>query len=218
MKIELHQFCKKDFFDFLFQYLVDGWLKDPKIINLNSYSKNALEENNFEHTGNDDEFSMYSTERYFSNKSKKNIGIEFKIYFFQGRFWTNGFEVFSQISLVDVLKNLNNFSDSGKVIIFPFSLYLDERFEDGAIGFKNGTIIRFITSTPTKKSNYYLTAVESNYSSIKELDTKRINLNSVESIFTKHTLIDIKEHIGKSNPALDKLFNFLKNTDSLILE
>jgi len=219
-KYSNYQICEKNVYALLYDFILFGRVVDPNIVNLPSFDIDTLKEFGFEFEGNVDEFSVFHACRFFPSNKKTLILTEFKVYFFKNIFWTNGFGILGNIRVVTLQKILYKYmvNKEKKTVsqLFPASIYFSDELEEGAIIYNNGIVIRFSSRYPSHFLNYYVRTVESSFSAISELNARAININSIEGVFKKYSLLDMHMCKHKNNKAFKKLLDFFISLPELI--
>jgi hypothetical protein len=212
----LNEMSVQNIYAVMLEYLDEGRIQNPEIVNLPSFDAKYLRENNFEFAGDLNEFGMYSFVRYFS-AAKKSICTEFKIYFFKEKFCTNGLGVYGSVRLVTLLRKITERERKGFGEKYSFEIYLCDDMTDGALIFNNGIVVRFSSNQDGVARNYFIKTVESNFSAVEEIDMAAIGVSSVKAVFTKYTLDGLRRRAQNDNRAIKNLLGFAEKFPSKII-
>jgi len=194
-----------DLSDVIQRFIRDGWVAEPALVGLPSYSRSDLDLESADISGDLSDHHLLAWERNFPS-NLRSICTEFKLYFYGDHLRTNGLSVIGQFRLTTLLKYLKSQNDR---LVLPISIYMNKERSEGALMFESGVLIQF--SADADNNNFYVRTVESGIDLTAGDASKFANERFVKSLFNEFSCAELRKKKGAPTmKSVQKLCDFLK--------
>lgn len=191
--------CALDINELIYRFVKDGWIADPRSVDLISFSKSDIEMEDFDISGEETDYHLLSWRRNFPSR-RKSICTEFKLCFYADGLQTNGIGIFDKFRLTTFLNYLMMRSTGDD---FSFDIHMNKGLNEGAILFHNGVLIQFSSENGTQ--NFYLKTVESNMDLLDIDYSKSAHQRFVKFMFNKFSCEELNKEKYLKHRAIQKL-------------
>lgn len=134
-------------------FLDDGWLRDPRLVGLDSFDPAELDARGFFRLCDGSQFCLHEEQRLL-RRHDRALEVLLKVYTQHGQLKTNGLELGYQLRLAPFLRAASAHG------LPPCRVLLGARGRSGALLFEHGLVLQFATNLWGRPRHFFLTHVE----------------------------------------------------------
>lgn len=136
-------------------FLDDGWLRDPRLVGLDSFDVAELDARGFYRLCDGAGLCLHEEQRLL-RRAGRSLEVLFKVYQQDGQLRANGLELGYQLRLAPFLRAASAHG------LLPCRVLLGARGRSGALLFEHGLVLQFAANLWGRPRHFFLTHVEGN--------------------------------------------------------